>query len=71
MKPAKVRRIGNSLGVIIPKEEVERRGLREGDEVRLEIRKARTIDDVWGALRGRLGSVDELNDLIDEGEDIA
>jgi antitoxin component of MazEF toxin-antitoxin module len=71
MVRATIRRIGNSLGVIIPSEEARRRGLGEGDSVELEVRKARTLAEVWGALRGRLGSVDELNDLVDEGEELA
>lgn len=70
MARATVRRIGNSLGVVIPKEEAERQGLHEGDEVDLDVRKARTLADVWGALRGRIGRIDELNDLVDEGEEV-
>lgn len=70
MARATVRRIGNSLGVVIPKEEAERQGLHEGDEVDLDVRKARTLTDVWGALRGKLGRIDELNDLVDEGEEV-
>ena len=70
MARATVRRIGNSLGVVIPKEEAERQGLHEGDEVDLDVRKARTLADVWGSLRGKIGRVDELNDLVDEGEEV-
>ena len=70
MTRATVRRIGNSLGVIIPKEEADRKGLHEGDEVDLDVRKATTLADVWGSLKGKLGSVDETNDLVDEGEDL-
>ena len=71
MKRAIVRRIGNSLGIVIPKTQAAAEGLREGDEVDIEIRKARHLEDVWGLLRGKLGDVDELNRLVDEGEDVA
>lgn len=70
MARAKVRRIGNSLGVIIPKQEAQRQGLHEGDEVDLSVRKARGLADVWGSMRGKLGRVDALNDLVDEGEEV-
>lgn len=35
----KVRRTGNSYVVTIPKDEMERQGLHEGDTVALEVRK--------------------------------
>lgn len=36
----KIRRTGNRLVVTVPKEEAEALGLREGDRVTLDIRKA-------------------------------
>ena len=71
MAKARVRRIGNSLGVVIPKEEAERQGLHEGDEVELSVSKAQDLSHVWGALKGKIGRVDDLNDLVDEGEEAA
>ncbi|MHB8604738.1 MAG: AbrB/MazE/SpoVT family DNA-binding domain-containing protein [Thermoplasmatota archaeon] len=70
MTRARIRRMGNSLGVIIPKTEAERKGLHAGDEVELEVRKAMTLASARGILKGKLGKVDALNDLIDEGEDL-
>lgn len=70
MTRARVRRIGNSLGIVIPKAEARRRGLHEGDEVEVEIHKATGLTEVWGMLAGRLGPVDDLNDLVDEDEDL-
>lgn len=40
MVVGKVRKVGNSLIVTIPKEEAEELGLREGDLVTMDIRKA-------------------------------
>lgn len=71
MSRATVRRIGNSLGVIIPHEEARRQGLHEGDEVEIDVRKARTLADMRGALKGVRMSVDDLNDLVDGAEDLA
>lgn len=40
MVVGKVRRVGNSLVITVPKEEVEALELREGDLVTMELRKA-------------------------------
>lgn len=39
MTTAKLRRVGNSFVVTIPKEEVERLNLSEGDTLSVEVRK--------------------------------
>lgn len=70
MVRATVRRIGNSLGVIIPKAEADRKGLKEGDEVDLSVTKALTLKEIRGMFKDSEMSVDEINDLIDEGEDL-
>ena len=46
---SRLRRWGNSLGVIVPKELVRREGLREGEEVEIQVRR---ISDIR-ALRGK------------------
>lgn len=46
---SKVKRWGNSLGVVLPKALVEEEGLKEGEEVEVTVRK---ISDVR-ALRGK------------------
>ncbi len=46
---SRLRRWGNSLGVTVPKELVLREGLREGEEVEIQVRR---ISDIR-ALRGR------------------
>jgi putative addiction module antidote len=38
---SRVRKAGNSLAVTIPKDEVERLGLREGDQVVIQVNKVR------------------------------
>ncbi len=46
-----VRRIGNSLGLIIPSEEVERHQLKEGDVVELEVEKRVNLREMFGTLQ--------------------
>ncbi len=45
---AKIRRIGNSLGVVIPKEEAKLHDLREGDLVEIEIERNTGLDRLFG-----------------------
>jgi len=46
----KARKVGGSIVVSIPKEATEQEGIREGQLVELEVRKARK--DWFGATRG-------------------
>jgi antitoxin component of MazEF toxin-antitoxin module len=48
-----VRKWGNSLGVVIPSEEVSREGLKENDEVEIVIRKAVDIRQLFGKYKFR------------------
>ena len=64
-----VRRMGNSLGVIIPSDQAASLGLRPGDRVDVEVRKAATLQSIFGAMRGQLGDLDDLMREIDEGAD--
>ncbi len=59
-----VRKWGNSLGVVIPSEEVSREGLKENDEVEIVIRKAVDIRQLFGKykLRDLQSAKDELRE---------
>lgn len=48
----KAKKWGSSLGVVIPSKIVKEEKLREGDEVVIEIRKKRTIKEVFGSMKG-------------------
>ena len=48
----RVRRLGSSLGIIIPSETAKEEKLQEGDEVFVEIRKKKTIRELFGSARG-------------------
>lgn len=43
---AKVRKVGTSLGILVPKEFVEREGIKEGEEVQVDLLKKRKLEEV-------------------------
>lgn len=55
-KDIKVKKWGNSFGIIIPKDMVEKQDIKEGITVRINIQiKDRTkAKDIFGILKGRL-----------------
>jgi antitoxin component of MazEF toxin-antitoxin module len=60
-----VRKWGNSLGVVIPSEEVSRKGLKENDEVEIVIRKAVDIRQLFGKYKFR--DLQSAKDELREG----
>lgn len=66
----RVRRVGNSLGIVLPRAYVQTKGLAEGDEVRVEVEPVLTLDQVAGRLRRYNLSVDAWNDATNEGEEL-
>ncbi|MBI3859223.1 MAG: AbrB/MazE/SpoVT family DNA-binding domain-containing protein [Thaumarchaeota archaeon] len=45
---SKLKKWGNSYGVVVPKEIVEKEGLREGEIVEISVRKAVEIERLFG-----------------------
>ncbi len=45
---SKLKRWGNSFGVLIPKEMVEKEGLKEGEIVEISVRKESEIKHLFG-----------------------
>ena len=45
---ARLKKWGNSLGVVIPKEAAERNGLRVGEEVEIRVTKVSDITELRG-----------------------
>lgn len=66
----RLRRVGNSLGLILPKDFVAAKGLGPNRPVRVEIEPVRRIEEVVGSLRKYGLSVREWNDLTNEGEEL-
>lgn len=63
---SRVRRVGNSLSVVIPAEEAKHQQLSEGDVVELEIRKKVNINDLFGSVNFSK-SAQEMKDEDREG----
>ncbi|MEK6891819.1 MAG: AbrB/MazE/SpoVT family DNA-binding domain-containing protein [Nanoarchaeota archaeon] len=43
---AKVRKVGTSLGVLIPKEVIEEEKIKEGEEIELNLMKKRKLEEI-------------------------
>ena len=55
MVTCKVKKWGNSMGIIIPKEMIEEKKIKEDEEVEvLIIKKDNTLRDSFGMLKGKL-----------------
>jgi antitoxin component of MazEF toxin-antitoxin module len=53
---ARVRRVGNSLSIVIPAERARAEKIAEGDVVQVEIQKKVNIQDLYGSLKSRKSS---------------
>ena len=62
---AKVRRVGTSLGVLIPKEIVEEERIKEGQEIELGLLKRRKLEEVWKLIGTAKGTKPFERDRID------
>jgi len=61
-KEVKVKKWGNSFGIIIPKEIVDKEKIKEGVTVRINLQtKNKTkAGDIFGLLKGKLGDTEKL-----------
>lgn len=65
---AKVRRVGTSLGLLIPKEVAEHEKLKEGQEIEVSLLKQRKIEDVLKLFGTAKGAKPFVRDRIDRLE---
>ncbi len=68
MFKAKVRKVGTSLGVLIPKEIAKREKIKEGEEVEVGLLRARKVDAVlklFGTAKGTKPFVRDREDRLD------
>lgn len=63
----KIRKWGNSFGVIIPKELLDSRGLKENDGITIEIVKEADLSNIFGSVKKRKLSGQEFKNLVKEG----
>lgn len=47
---AKVRSWGSSYGVVIPSDIIRKEGINKGDEIIIEVRKQRSMKELFGSL---------------------
>ena len=57
-----VKKWGNSIGVVIPKEIVEKQSIKEGDDVVINIFKKGDLSNIFGTLKTKLTG-QQLKDL--------
>lgn len=64
-----LKRWGNSLGVIIPMEEIKIRNLQEGEEIIITIEKRKKMKELFGSLKDwKINSQKIKDELRDEWE---
>lgn len=63
---ARIRRIGNSLGIIIPREEVDRKKLKEGDLVEVEVLRRVSMKEMFGSIKFRKTAQEMKDELRKE-----
>jgi antitoxin component of MazEF toxin-antitoxin module len=66
-KELKVKKWGNSFGIIIPKDIVEKQDLKEGVTVcvNIQIKNKTKAKDIFGILKGKLGDTEKLMKEVD------
>ncbi len=65
----KVTRVGNSLGILIPKEEALRHGLKEGDSVELEVERRANIREIFGSVKFSKSTQELIDEIRESWED--
>lgn len=62
-----IKKWGNSLGIILPKELVEHEGLKENKKVNISIIKRADLSDIFGLVKKRKMSGQKMKNLAREG----
>lgn len=65
---AKVRRVGTSLGILIPKGIAEQEKIKIGEEIQLTISKQRRLEEIWKLIGTAKGTKSFARDRIDRLE---
>jgi antitoxin component of MazEF toxin-antitoxin module len=61
-----VRRWGNSIGVVLPKDFVAREGLREDSRILVEVVKEANLEHIFGSLKRKM-SGQSFKNMVREG----
>ena len=65
---SKVRKVGTSLGILIPRDVIDSDKIKEGEEIEISLLKKRRIDDVmklFGSAKGAKPFERDKNDRVD------
>ena len=63
----KVKKWGNSMGVILPKVLIEKEHLRENDTINIELVKEADLSNIFGSIKKRKMSGQKFKDMVREG----
>ncbi len=66
----KAKKIGGSIGVIIPKEIVEKENIKPEDILEIKVERKDNLNSLWGILKDIKIPTQKIMDIIDEGEDV-
>lgn len=65
---AVVRKWGNSLGIVLPKEVIEQKHLKPKDRILVEVVKEADLSGIFGTLKTKI-SGQKLKDMVRKGWD--
>ena len=65
----KAKKIGGSIGIIIPREIIGREKISPEDTLKVKIEKIADLNFLWGRWKNIKKSTDEIMKEIDDGED--
>ena len=63
----KVKKWGNSMGIILPKVLIEKKQLKEKDNILVEIVKEANLSNVFGSIKKRKLAGQKFKELVREG----
>ena len=63
----KVRKWGNSIGIVIPKEIADQERLNEGEEIVIELKSKQDISDVFGLLKDWKKDTQKIKNELKKG----
>ena len=66
----KAKKIGGSVGVIIPKEIVEKEHIRAEDTIEIKVERKDNLNSLWNILKDVKMPAQKIMNIIDEGEDV-
>ena len=63
----KIKKWGNSFGIVLPMEFVEQKKLKENETISIEVVRKADLSDVFGMIKKRKMSGQEFKDMVREG----